>query len=72
MTNTSKFPDGTLGHLAHAANNWLIARKLEQQFTGDLDTLQVIAPSLSAAQEEFLRAAHLATKNGLKVWGYDA
>lgn len=64
--NTSNFPDGSLGHLAHAAQRWLKAREIEKTFyaNDDLEGLSIIAKSLDNAQEEFIRAARLVTQDG--------
>lgn len=65
--NTSIFPDGSLGHLAHAAQRWLKAREIEKSFHADLEGLRVIAKSLNDAQEELIRAARLATEDGTNM-----
>lgn len=67
--NTSNFPDGSLGHLAHAAQRWLKAREIEKTFSAnrDISGLEIIADSLDKAQEEFIRAARLATEDGTNM-----
>lgn len=67
--NTSTFPSGYKGHLAQAAKRWLKAREIEQTFStkNDLDGLEIVAESLQKVEEEFFRAARLATESGA-VW----